>query len=275
MTPTFDPQLLTGDTAKTLRRLASPVLAAYLMAALVGLADAYFVSSLGDGALAALGFALPTTGIALQLLIAGGVAVTAIIAPSVGRGDLARARVELRHALLIGVAACVLLLALALPAGVWLRDRLGGGSVATLAYEYLSTWSLGLGFVLITLWGTATLRVTGDVRTSSVAFTLQALLNLTSNPLLIFGYGPLPGLGLRGAALASVLSYAIAASFTLWRLRSYLFTRDAQRGPSLREVGRSLAAVAWLSMCSRSAWSRFCWRRTARMRWRRSESVRA
>jgi putative MATE family efflux protein len=113
--------------------------------------------------------------------------------------------------------------------------------------EYMEIWYLGVPFVVIPMVGNGAIRATGDTRTPATIMLLAMVINLVLDPLLIFGLGPIPAMGLRGAALATVISRAltlVAALYILVRRERMLsFER-----PALAEVLASWRSILYVGL---------------------------
>lgn len=120
--------------------------------------------------------------------------------------------------------------------GRWLYTRMGGSGGALDAALVYSNWVFG-GALLVWLFNTlsAAIRGTGNMALPAYVTVEGAVLLLPLSPLLIFGWGPLPGLGIAGGAIALLLYYlagsAVLAAY-LWSPRSLL--RPSLRGMQLR-----------------------------------------
>ena len=79
-------------------------------------------------------------------------------------------------------------------------------------------WLAGVVFVVIPIVGNSAIRATGDTKTPSWIMMIAAGVNALLDPLLIFGYGPFPELGIKGAAIATVISYFSIMIAGLWVL---------------------------------------------------------
>ena len=84
--------------------------------------------------------------------------------------------------------------------------------------EYIIPWLLGVVFVVIPIVGNSAIRATGDTKTPNIIMVLSAVVITVLDPLLIFGYGPFPTLGIKGAAIATVISYFSTLLAGLWVL---------------------------------------------------------
>ena len=175
------------------------------------LADLYWVGHLGKEAIAAVGVAGNITMIVLALTQMLGVGTTTLIAQAAGRKDQVRAELVFNQSFVMSI---VIAFALGI-VGFLLRpaycDWLSAdAATATLAKAYLLWFLPGLllQFPLVAL-GSA-LRATGIIKPAVGFQVLSVLLNIVLAPLLIFGIGPWPKLGVTGAALATFISILVA-----------------------------------------------------------------
>ncbi|WP_277555726.1 MATE family efflux transporter [Halobaculum limi] len=111
--------------------------------------------------------------------------------------------------------------------GFLLTDRLLGvlpsspataGQVIPLAADYMEVFFLGLPFLFGFFVFSSLMRGYGNTRAPMVVMAVSVLINVVIDPLLIFGYGPFPRLGVQGAALATVLSRTVATAIGLYVL---------------------------------------------------------
>jgi MATE family multidrug resistance protein len=202
----------------TLLQLAWPVLLALTAEPLTGAVDTAFVARLGATPLAALG--VGTTLLSGVFWIFNFLAVGAQteVAQRLGRGARAQAAGLATLALALAFLAGAVLMALgwaAVPGAVRLMG--GAGALYTDAVVYMLTRLWGAPAVVATLAAFGVLRGQQDMQTPlKIALGLNAL-NILLDMVLIFGLGPLPPMGIRGAALASVVSQWFGA---LWALRA-------------------------------------------------------
>lgn len=197
-------------------RLAWPAFLALVAEPLFVLADAAIVGHLGTIELAAAGIAgaLMTTIVGLCVFLAYG--TTASVARRVGAGDTAGA---LAHgidgtwlAVVIGVPVSVVAALVATP----LVRLLGAeGAVVDPAAGYLRIAVIGTTPLLVMLAATGVLRGLQDTRTPLVVAVVGNVLNVALNLLLVYGAGPVPGLGLPGSAIGSVLAQVAMATLLL------------------------------------------------------------
>lgn len=240
MTATLDPRtrlLLEAPIAPTLLRLGAPNVLVMLAQAGVGLIETYFVGKLGTDALAGMALVFPAVML-MQMTSAGamGGGIASAIARALGARRRNDADALVLHALLIAAVFALVFMITVVAGGRWLYTRMGGSGGALDAALVYSNWVFG-GAVLVWLFNTlsAVIRGTGNMALPAYVTVAGAVLLLPLSPLLIFGWGPLPGLGIAGGAIALLLYYlagsAVLAAY-LWSPRSLL--RPSLRGLQLR-----------------------------------------
>ncbi len=174
------------------------------------LVDAAFVSHLGTQPLAAQSFTFPVTFLMIGIQVGLGIAIAALISRAIGAGETERSR-RLGSLVLVGGTGGLGVLALVL----WFaRDLIFsqlGANQATLALitpywavQLVANW---LGAMLY--FGYTLFRAHNNTKVPGTLMVLTSLLNLALDPVFIFGLGPIPGFGLQGAAIATVISFSI------------------------------------------------------------------
>ena len=240
MTATLDPRtrlLLEAPIAPTLLRLGAPNVLVMLAQAGVGLMETYFVGKLGTDALAGMALVFPAVML-MQMTSAGamGGGIASAIARALGARRRSDADALVLHALLIAAVFALAFMVTVVAGGRWLYTRMGGSGGALDAALIYSNWVFS-GALLVWLFNTlsAVIRGTGNMALPAYVTVAGAVLLLPLSPLLIFGWGPLPGLGIAGGAITLLLYYlagsAVLAAY-LWSSRSLL--RPSLRGLQLR-----------------------------------------
>ena len=116
------------------------------------------------------------------------------------------------HALLIAVGFGLVFMVLMLGGGRWLYSRMGGSGAALDAALSCSNWVFA-GAVLVWVFNSlsAVIRGSGNMAVPAFVSVAGTVVQIPLSPLLIFGWGPLPGLGIAGGALALLLFYAVGS----------------------------------------------------------------
>ncbi len=213
-------RLLSGPILPTILRLSVPNVALVCAQAGVNVAETYFVGRLGTEALAGVTLVFPIVML-MQMMSAGamGGGISSAIARALGGSRQADANALAWHAVLIALAlgASFTLVALVFGPGLY---RMLGGQEASLAnaLAYSNIVFGGAALVWLTNSLANVLRGSGDMRTPAIVMVTGAVVMIALSPLLIFGAGPVPGLGLRGAALALVAYYFAGGAILGWRI---------------------------------------------------------
>jgi putative MATE family efflux protein len=215
-------RLLEAPIVPTLLRLAAPNVLVMVAQAAVGLIETYFVGKLGTDALAGMALVFPIVML-MQMTSAGamGGGIASSIARALGarrRGD-ADALVWHAVVIAIGFGLCFTLALLA--GGRWLYGVMGGSGAALEAALTYSNWVFA-GAVLVWLFNSlsAVIRGTGNMAVPARVTVAGVFFLVPASPLLIFGWGPLPGMGIAGGAMALLLYYLLGSIALIVYLRS-------------------------------------------------------
>ncbi len=206
--------LLEGPIVSTLLRLtpANLVVNVVLIAVTASI-DAHFVGQLGLEQLAGLSLVFPFMMLMQQMANASmGGAIAAAIARAIGAGRRDDATALVIHALVISCAAGALFSTLFLLAGPVIYGRLGGrGAVLAAALDYSSAIFAGAAIYWLLGALTSVVRATGRVALLAYVYSGAEVLHFALVPLLVFGAGPIPALGVAGAGIATVTSFATSS----------------------------------------------------------------
>lgn len=209
--------LLEAPIVPTLLRLAFPNVLVMVAQAAVGLIETYFVGKLGTDALAGMALVFPVVML-MQMTSAGamGGGIASSIARALGarRRDAADALVL--HAIAIAIGFGIVFMLALLLGGRWLFTLMGG-SGASLGAAMLYSNVVFAGAVLVWIFNSlaAVLRGTGNMAVPANVTVAGVVVLIPLSPLLIFGWGPIPGLGIAGGAVA-LLVYYLGGSIALW-----------------------------------------------------------
>jgi putative MATE family efflux protein len=182
--------------------------------------DTFFVARLGTIALAAMTLTFPVVMVIGTFTLGLGVGAMAVISKGIGAGDRSRIGRYTTDALTLA-GSCVLLMTVVGLATLEPLFRALGATDAMMPYvkDYMLIWYPGMVFYVVPIVGNNIIRATGDTKTPSVVMIVGVVVNAALDPLLIFGWGPVPGLGIAGAAIATVLSRAMTLTVALLVLR--------------------------------------------------------
>ncbi|TMP38111.1 MATE family efflux transporter [Pseudoalteromonas citrea] len=211
--------ILEGSIPATLKRMTIPMIFGMITLMMFNLVDTFFISMLGTEQLAAVSFTFPVTFTVISLAIGLGIGTSAVIAKALGSGNIEEARFDATVALLI---SAVFVFCLSIIGYLLIEPTfylLGANNdVMPYIYDYISVWFLGSVFLITPMIGNSVLRASGDTKTPSFIMGFAGLINAILDPLLIFGVGPFPELGIKGAAIASVIAWSVAVAIILYLL---------------------------------------------------------
>ncbi|MFL5254873.1 MAG: MATE family efflux transporter [Rhodopila sp.] len=214
--------LLQGPIIPTLLRLAWPNVLVMMAQASTGLIETWWVSHLGTDALA--GMALVFPGFMMMSMLSGGAfggGIASAIARALGSGRRADADALVLHAVLINLAVGVATSAFFLLFGRQVYAAMGGEG-ASLEAALLYSNVVFSGNVLIWLMNAlaSVIRGTGNMLVPSLAVCISVVLLIPLSPLLIFGLGPVPALGIAGGGVTVVLTTVVTMVVLAWYILS-------------------------------------------------------
>lgn len=204
--------LTEGRIAKTLFKLALPIMGTSFVQMAYNLIDMLWVGKMGTGAVAAVGTAGFFTWLANAFILIPKIGAEVSVAQSTGENNMDEVKKYVKH--------CIqMVICLAIIYGIILivfRNALIGffnldeEEIVQNAITYLVIVSCGFAFFFINPVFTAIFNGFGDSKTPFLINSIGLIANLILDPLLIMGNGPFPRLGVAGAALATIISQAIA-----------------------------------------------------------------
>lgn len=204
---------------KAIFLLAVPMILELVMESTFAVVDIYFVGKLGPSAVATVG--LTETYLFLLYSIAMGLsmAVTAIIARRIGEKKPEAAGVSAIQSILIGLLASIPFMIAGIFFAKDLMILMGGDAwVVEQGYHY-TQWMLGgNGIIMLLFVINAIFRGAGDAAIAMRVLFVANGMNIILDPLLIFGYGPFPAMGIEGAAIATNIGRGCGVLLQLWVL---------------------------------------------------------
>ena len=243
--------------------LAIPMMLELVMESTFGLVDIYFVGKLGPPAIATVG--LTGSLIILEFAIVMGLSMgtTATVARRIGEGDSDAAGLAAWQAILAGLMGAV---PVSIAGYILAPDMLrwmGATEAIEAGYLYTAVLFAGSPTIFLIFLNNAIFRGAGNAVEAMRALWFANLLNIVLDPLLIFGIGPFPELGLMGAAIATTIGRGAGVVYQLAILSSgktrVRMTRGSMRwhGPTFWNILRVsftgmvqffVATAAWLGL---------------------------
>lgn len=212
--------LLEGPILKSLLKLALPIMGTAFLQMAYNMTDMIWLGHLSSNAVASSGTAGFFMWMGLAFILISKIGAEIGVAQSVGRHDLDGARHFGQNAIQLNLALSLLYgLALYLMRNPLISFfQLGDPQVVQDGIDYLAIIALGMPFAFINPVFSAIYNGYGNSRTPFYINTIGLVFNIVVDPLLIFGLGPCPAMGVRGAAWATILAQLIVALIFAHRL---------------------------------------------------------
>ncbi len=237
-----------GPVGPNLMRLAIPMIFGLISILLINLVDTFYISLIGVKELVAISFTFPVTFTLMSFSFGIGIGAASVISRAIGEADHHRVQRLTTDSLLL-VALIILVVAGLSYLNLDAIFRLMGATDESLPLieEYMIPWLMGVVFVVIPIVGNSAIRATGDTKTPSIIMVIAAVVNAVLDPILIFGYGPFPEMGIEGAAIATVISYISIMIVGLWMLgkRERMLTAN---WPGIAEILSSWKALLYIGI---------------------------
>jgi putative MATE family efflux protein len=232
-------KLTEGPVGRHLVDMTAPVLLGIMTMMGQALVDAWFLGRVGDRALAAQAFSYPIILIATSVAIGLGAGTSSVVARAIGKGDHRRAKRLATDSLLLSFLITAVVSAIGVMTIRPLFRLLGvPEDMIPLIRSFMIILYAGVPFIVVGMVGLASMRATGDTRLPSKLMIMGSVLNVALDPIFIFGLGPLPALGLNGAALAALVARSTILVGALVLLRGRLDMVSFKR-PEPGELRRS------------------------------------
>jgi len=212
----FDPRLLEGSIPRALFLLAVPIMGANILQVAYQVIDAFWVGRLGAAAIASVSITMPVMFVLIALGMGFAIAGTTLIAQYTGARDHAMVDRVAAQTLLTIVAVSIVLGAIGYFVAPVLLHMM---HVAPAVYEgglwFMRIIFIALPFTFIYAMAQALMRGVGEVKAPLYIVASTVLINFILDPILIFGKFGMPAWGVVGAAVATLISQAIAAAIAL------------------------------------------------------------
>jgi putative MATE family efflux protein len=208
-----------GSIGRAILLLAVPMMLEMAMESVFAVVDVFFVSSLGASAIATVG--LTESLLTLVYAVAMGLAMstTAMVSRRTGEHHSTEAADAAVQSVIVAIAACI---PFSLAGIFFAKDllRLMGADAWSVehGYHYTALMLGGNAVIMLIFVLNAVFRGAGDAATAMRVLWLANGVNLVLDPLFIFGWGPVPAMGIQGAAMATTIGRGIGVCFQVWIL---------------------------------------------------------
>ena len=220
---------LTKDPIWTLlRRVTIPASVGSLFQTFYNLVDTWFAGRISAEAIGAIAKSFPIYFTIIAVGVGLGAATNALIGNSIGEKKIRVASLYVAQSLIFAVLVSIIVTIFGLNASNYLLGVMGSDEAGIiLTREYLDIIFYGTFIVLIQISLNGTLNAQGDTRSYRNVLIFSFFLNIFLNPLFIWGYGFIPGFGIAGLAIATVISQLIGTIYLAFKvnncqIRNYL-----------------------------------------------------
>ncbi|WP_138205431.1 MATE family efflux transporter [Haloimpatiens lingqiaonensis] len=203
--------IIEGNILRSLLKLALPIMGTSCIQMAYSMTDMIWIGRVGSKASAAVGIAGYFTWFAVAFIVLSKVAAEIGISQAVGRGDMKEARKYVKHSIQINIFLGLIYGAVLIIFRETFINFFNSGNkdVFYMSMSYLVIISLGMNFYFINPVLTGIYNGYGNSSTPFIINTIGLIVNMILDPILIYGIGPFPKLGVKGAAMATIIAQAI------------------------------------------------------------------
>ncbi|MBT9685694.1 MATE family efflux transporter [Pseudoflavonifractor sp. MCC625] len=196
---------------KLIFTMSLPMILSMLIQALYNVVDSVFVSWINEESLTAVSMAFPIQNLMIAVAVGTGVGVNALLSRSLGEKNYDIANRAAENAVFLAVISCLVFTVLGtLTARVFFAVQSTDPQIVEYGTLYLRICSLGCVGIFIEITMERLLQATGRTFYTMITQGVGAVINIVLDPILIFGLGPFPQMGIAGAAVATVTGQIVA-----------------------------------------------------------------
>jgi len=214
-----DRDFTSDSIGKALLILSIPMVLEMIMESIFAVVDIFFVSKLGANAVATVGITESSMTIVYAIGMGLSTATTALVARRIGEKKAGKAGTVAFQAIISGLIVSILI---AIPGIIYAKQFLllmgASEEMAEAGYMFPAIMFGGNSVIMLLFIINAVFRSAGDAAISMRVLIMANLINIILDPLLIFGIGPFPELGLKGAAVATTTGRGLAVCFQFYLL---------------------------------------------------------
>lgn len=239
--------LINGPIKNHLIRLTIPMIWGLLAIISVQLADTYFISLLGTTELAGISFTFPVTMILTHMIFGFSIAISSVVSRLIGENKMADAKRTALHGVTMAFVVSVFIALICFTVLEPLFRILGADEqTMPVIMDYMPLWLVAFTILPVPVNGNSAIRAAGDATTPAIIMVSIALVNFALDPVFIFGLLGAPAMGVKGAALATLIAYAVGLIGGLYALAIYrkMIPLDGLHLDKLKDSFKRLIVIA-------------------------------
>ncbi len=207
----------TMPVGRLLLSMSVPMMISMLIQALYNVVDSIFVSQISERAFTAVSLAFPIQNLMIAVAVGTGVGVNALLSKSLGEKDADTANKAASNGVFLTVISFLAFMVFGTAlARVFFITQTDIAEIIDAGTVYMQICCLGSFGIFTEIIFERLLQSTGRTFYTMITQGIGAIFNIVFDPLLIFGIGPFPKLGVAGAALATVLGQILAAGLAIY-----------------------------------------------------------
>ena len=230
-----------GPVGPLLLKMSLPSIASLMVMAFYNLLDAFWLARIGPDAVAALTISFPVQILFAAIGVGTGVGAASFASRMFGAGEEEKAQKSCGQAVFLSATLGLLTILVGILYTEPILRAFGATEeILPLCLKYMRTYVFVAPFLFFLMMANNLFRAGGNPRLSMVVVIITSILGSVLDPLLIFGWGPFPEMGIRGAAAAAVISYLLTSILSLYFLftgHSHYRIRWAYILPDMKLIG--------------------------------------
>lgn len=217
-------KLGTMPIGKLLATMSIPVIFSMLVQSLYNVVDSIFVSQIGEDALTAVSLAFPLQMLIIAFALGVGVGVNSLIARKLGEGNKDAASQTASTGIFLAIINAILFLLIGLFFTKFFMQMFSNdATIVDMGTSYLSIVLIFSFGVFVEIACSRILQATGNMIIPMISQLIGAITNIILDPILIFGLLGLPAMGIKGAAVATVIGqiFSMIFSLTMFKIKTH------------------------------------------------------